>query len=979
MHYIEDEEINLEKKDYLNTKIYADTLKKTIDSLSGNKSYTIGLFGGWGTGKSSIINTVKEAYNDSRDVAFVTYNAWQYVNDSFRRMFLLKMQQELQCEQTDMMKRFYVNESQKVDYKYVFSWKKFLAIFLITLIIVYLFLSLPIFNNFDSKLNIAMVIAICNAVISLFFKSFEKLDISITKPHLFAPEQFEDCFNEILDICFSSSPITNVMKFFNWKKSKVRGLKKLIIVFDNIDRCHHDLAYSLLTDIKTFLAPTNKNVIFVVPVDDDALKKNFMNDNCQVDQEKEEFLRKFFNTIIRIKPYAEMDMFEFAKNIAKEKGLNLKPETLYFASSAYSKNPRRIIQLYNNLEVEKLNYDETFAALYEAQICAILIIREDYPEIYKKIATKPRLLYDENLSLSEDIGKNPFMRIIAPSFRNVSIEILSKILSNTESYFISLDDNLKNSLDSFDDKYLNDNKEKIAEKKGIIIDYLFHSLQKYIRNNVASAVISSVEFYSKIYKLLDLKTEWRRFDSLISWNEYVEIYKNVSKTAPICEFIDSLALGEPSHPKAQESFVNFIIESKEPIPEFSDKQYLDCHSEEMLNKLSDKFLNQYENFNHWDNLEPIHLKHLVTNSILLSIVNNISSLEKDNKTLSRSIILLSKKKDVSEECFVAFFDKMQNLFNAKLSFENHFRMINNVISVIKDKEKSDIPKSDKIQLAFQMFDNSFTIKRPQIANKTLLDYWAKEETIDDICLYLYNRIRISGESGSIQQIVNILLVNFSSKIISLYNRLIEEKNVITVSMDEVVATLKDFTNNEQLNILKYAAQYQDPQMTNCDESKKYVFSGSVIAKIPILFNFLSQNDVVDFIVELASISIYADSITNQFSQRSDITITGRLIPLALNDFTEERVDQYKENFEFLQFVMKNGNDIQKGLVRNIFGDNIHSIKSLFETFDAIEKSWAYMSKPIQKELVAAAETLKTQAENEQLDMVEKFLEDVGKR
>lgn len=94
MHYIEDEEINLEKKDYLNTKIYADTLKKTIDSLSGNKSYTIGLFGGWGTGKSSIINTVKEAYNDSRDVAFVTYNAWQYVNDSFRRMFLLKMQQE---------------------------------------------------------------------------------------------------------------------------------------------------------------------------------------------------------------------------------------------------------------------------------------------------------------------------------------------------------------------------------------------------------------------------------------------------------------------------------------------------------------------------------------------------------------------------------------------------------------------------------------------------------------------------------------------------------------------------------------------------------------------------------------------------------------------------------------------------------------------------------------------------------------------
>lgn len=978
MHYIEDEEINLEKKDYLNTKIYADTLKKTIDSLSGSKSYTIGLFGGWGTGKSSIINTVKDAYNDSHDVAFVTYNAWQYVNDSFRRMFLLKMQRELQCEPTDMMKRFYVNESQKVDYKYAFSWKKFLAIFFITLIVVYLLLLLPIFN-FESKLNVAMIIAILNAVVSLFFKSFEKLDISITKPHLFAPEQFEECFNEILETCFSSSPITKIMKFLKWEKCKVRGLKKLVIVFDNIDRCHHDLAYSLLTDIKTFLAPTNKNVIFVVPVDDDALKKNFMNDCCQVDQEKEEFLRKFFNTVIRIKPYAEIDMFEFAKKIAEETKLIFKPETLYFASSAYSKNPRRIIQLYNNLEAEKLNYGENFARDYETQICAILIIREDYPDVYKKINNKPRLLLDEDLRSSDDIGENPFMRIILPSFRNISMEILSKILSNTESYFSSLDSDLKKSLDNYDDRYFIDNTEKIAENKSKVIDYLHHSLSKYVRNNVLSAVVSSFEFYSKIYKLFDLKTEWRRFDSALSQMGYAEIYKHVSKTAPICEFIDFLSLGEPSYPKAQESFVDFIIESKEPIPEFRDNQYLDCHSEKMLNKLSDKFLSQYENFNHWDNLEPKHLKHLVTNNILLLIVNEISSLETENETLSRSIILLSRKKDVSEECFVVFFDKMQNLVNAKLSFENHFRMIKNVISVMKDKEKSDIPKSAKIQLAFQMLDESFTKKRPQIANKTLLDYWRKEEIIDDLCLYLYNRIRISGESGTVQQIVNVLLADFSSKITSLYNRLIEEQNDITISMGGVVTNLNDFANREQLNILKYAAKYQDSQSTDLDDTEKYVFKDSVISKIPTLFDFLSQDDVVDFIVELAHLPVYANSIKNQFSQRRNITITGKLIPLALNDFTEERMDQYEENFEFLQFVMENGNDVQKGLVRNILGNNIHSIKSLPETFGAIEKSWTYMSKPIQKELVAAAETLKTQVEDEQLNIVEKFLEDVGKR
>ena len=263
IRHIEDEEISLQKKDYLNTSIYADSLKKIIDSLSGDKSYTVGLFGGWGTGKSSIINTVKELYKceKNRNIAFVTYDAWQYVNDSFRRMFLLKMQQELKYDQTDLMKKFYVNESQKIDYKYVFSLKK-LAVIAFIMIIVTAFLVWADVIDYGAKIGLAMLFSVVNISILICFRTLEKFDISITKPYLFAPEQFQECFTEILNACFSSKPIEKVKNFLRVGNDSVSSLKKLVIVFDNIDRCHHDLAYSLLTDIKTFFGANRQECDF---------------------------------------------------------------------------------------------------------------------------------------------------------------------------------------------------------------------------------------------------------------------------------------------------------------------------------------------------------------------------------------------------------------------------------------------------------------------------------------------------------------------------------------------------------------------------------------------------------------------------------------------------------------------------------------------------------------------------------------------
>ena len=117
--FVIDEEISfVNEHDILKTQVYADSLVKIIKNTPQDKVFTIGLFGSWGSGKSSIIKTTKDIIEQEDDkVKFITYDAWKYVNDSFRRMFLLKIQQELKQGQTEVMQRFYQSESVEAEPK----------------------------------------------------------------------------------------------------------------------------------------------------------------------------------------------------------------------------------------------------------------------------------------------------------------------------------------------------------------------------------------------------------------------------------------------------------------------------------------------------------------------------------------------------------------------------------------------------------------------------------------------------------------------------------------------------------------------------------------------------------------------------------------------------------------------------------------------------------------------------------------------
>ncbi len=320
--FIPDKEKSLcPENDFLKTGVYADTLKEIIDNSPNNKVFTIGLFGDWGTGKSSIIETTKGKFNQSK-VKFITYDAWKYANDSFRRMFLLKVQEDLNLEQTTEMTRFYQSENADIKQKQAFTLGGIKGLVVLAVAIVIIVGILPEkWIDWNAKAPIMSFIALLALLVSVFNGFFYTLKISVNKPSLFAPEQFEDCFKQMMDISLRQEnciirTFRRTLEYVRRRETSITNLDKIVIVIDNIDRCHNAMAYQLLTDIKTFLSNEKSNIVFVIPVDDEGLKKHLFEKtySTDCDKDKEEFLRKFFNLTLRIKPHQPTEMQFFIQN-----------------------------------------------------------------------------------------------------------------------------------------------------------------------------------------------------------------------------------------------------------------------------------------------------------------------------------------------------------------------------------------------------------------------------------------------------------------------------------------------------------------------------------------------------------------------------------------------------------------------------------------------------------------------------------------
>ena len=537
---IQDKERNFNKEDegdFLDYSNYVSNLEDIIKNTP-DTSFTIGLFGGWGSGKSSIINTVKDNLKDEK-IKFITYDAWKYSDDPFRRTFLFTilkdLKKDLECQPStddkfrpiddEFLNTHFYNDIQK-EVSTTFKINRYIIILPVALVCIALLVCIAFSEHQITPSDIISIISLSVSIIAL---SIYPLKTQINEHFMFAPEQFESCFNKLIDSISSENNKTSktLPNCFNKLKNSIFRKKhdknsnrydKIVFVIDNLDRCSGSEVIEKLKTIKTFLSDRN-NIIFLIPLDDYSLKKYlFRSDETnkiglenKTDHDKNlfvnEFLRKIFDVYLRIKNMNNINIKEYGDQIQSEYNLEISKDTWLLISDTFVNNPRRIIQFFNNLQVELNNYEQNFRDKYEMHICKILIISEEYPNIYRYLSNHfqktmdfNQIEKDEKELNCSDVEWEEFMIFNKKTLYISGIRELkafNRIFHNSGG-FNNLPKDINDAINSND--YDQISKVFTGENKEILLNSLYFSIDDYYGKRLYDIVTTRVKLLLYLYK-----------------------------------------------------------------------------------------------------------------------------------------------------------------------------------------------------------------------------------------------------------------------------------------------------------------------------------------------------------------------------------------------------------------------------------------------------------------------------------------------
>lgn len=348
---------DLSTTDAFEHRTYGDVLHRTISEVE--PPFTIGVYGQWGIGKTSVAKDVQQRFNTGRttkrDPFCVLIDVWQFEADSLRRQILVDLRRQLSepepkilVEKGDEFRRLDVGVATDTPTSR-FRRPTLTALFILlgtvlgaaglTFVLSLLLdkANLSTVFGVESKTELtALGAAIALTIVptyALLLPQVSRLFVEsrreiLTSPEYYSPEQFADLFHRI--VCASTC-------------------SKLIIIFDNLDRCSHEHVLETLSTIKTFLEPASDKCVFMIPCDDEAIKQHIESDyqrfggGAEAKQRAEEYLRKFFNAAIRIDPFTDEQVIGYVK--------------------AQLTNMRAIQELRLNEEIEQPQWEDQFAEL----------------------------------------------------------------------------------------------------------------------------------------------------------------------------------------------------------------------------------------------------------------------------------------------------------------------------------------------------------------------------------------------------------------------------------------------------------------------------------------------------------------------------------------------------------------------------------------------------------------------------------------
>ena len=451
--FLPDEPIKSIQEDEFRHQEYVDTLEEMVASV--DPPWNIGVFGEWGSGKTSIIKMLFSRLNDAdRSYVCVEFDAWKHAEESLRTDLLLNLDQALGEEvgtevdgkpgvlgEDKITEELYdVEESENREedergnveiLKHFFENEKYVAYTIVGIALISLISGIFVSPSVGAAVFTVIVAPLLLHMSKQLSNATDTLQRKFLYPRKEWSGAYEQLFNDIID---------------------KTDTDKVVISIDNLDRCESETVYDVLVSLKTFLE--QDDCIYIIPCDDKALQSHIESIDEQgeyFDEEPngQEFLRKFFQTHLRIPQFIPEDIEEYAESQNEALDQPFGEDVLDVITKAYVKNPRRIKQSLNRLatlrllaeQIEEEDHLSDGTLTDElAFLAKIAVLEEDHPDAYSKIQNDPGLLQDINEYLRgglDESGSGKVENLIYPNDESRNGESsLQRFLRATRPYTV---------------------------------------------------------------------------------------------------------------------------------------------------------------------------------------------------------------------------------------------------------------------------------------------------------------------------------------------------------------------------------------------------------------------------------------------------------------------------------------------------------------------------------------------------------------
>jgi len=424
----------------------------------------IGLEGEWGSGKSNIIEIIKNKL-DSTHYIYI-YDSWGHQEDSQRRAFLEEMTEELEENNLLAKKTDYkningdvVNISWQEKIKFLLARKKetnkktvpklSMGLIIIGLLVILTpilaLISGLIGNNTEESILIKLLFSSSLLFLSIFgfliYTIFKRIIYGrwANLSSLFYLYKGKELENTTFEILSDLEP--SVKEFKNWIQSISSGLKdkKLLIVYDNMDRLPPKKVEETWSSIHTFFAEEQyDNIHIIIPFDRKHLQKAFEYE--EKESQINEFINKTFSLIYRVTPPILTDWKNFFQIKFHEAFKDNEDEELSLVISIFDRlkerfTPRDIIVFINEVVSYKKIWKDEIPLRY---IALFVLQKEDIlQDTHKNILennylkTTDELFFKDN-ELQNYISALAFNVPVVQAYQVLLIRDLELALRNEE-------------------------------------------------------------------------------------------------------------------------------------------------------------------------------------------------------------------------------------------------------------------------------------------------------------------------------------------------------------------------------------------------------------------------------------------------------------------------------------------------------------------------------------------------------------------